>query len=99
MKILSWNSRGLGHPSKAKALKDLINQEQPKFILLQETKQGESDMRKIIDREKQYKGTLSESRGAFTGLATLWSNNTWQHTDTTTNQNWLKTDLENITTK
>ena len=56
-------------------------------------------MRKIIGREKQYEGTLSESRGASGGLATLWSNNAWQLKDSTTNQNWLKTELENIETK
>ena len=52
-------------------------------------------MRKIISREKKYDGTLSESRGASGGLATLWSTNTWYQKGTTANQNWLKFFLEN----
>lgn len=40
MKVLSWNNRGLGHPSKANALKDLRNQEKPEIVLVQEIKQG-----------------------------------------------------------
>ena len=95
MKVVSLNSRGLGHPSKTKALRDLINQEKPEIILLQETKQGETNTRKIISKEKQYDGTLSKSRGASGGLATLWSTNTWQPKGTTVNQNWLKIVLEN----
>ena len=46
MKALTWNCRGLGHPSKTNALKYLINQEQPDIILIQETKQEENDMEK-----------------------------------------------------
>lgn len=55
IKILSWNSKGRGHPSKTNALKDLINQEQPSIILLQETKQRELEIDKIIDCHKRYK--------------------------------------------
>eukprot|EP00253_Pinus_taeda_P032306 PITA_32306 len=54
MKILSWNSRGLGHPSKIVALKDRIIHEKPKILLLQETKQGHQEMKGIIDTISQY---------------------------------------------
>jgi len=37
-KILSWNNRGLGHPSKFLALGDLIYNEKQEIILIQETK-------------------------------------------------------------
>ena len=95
MKVLSWNSRGLGHPSKTIALRDSINQETPEIILLQETKQGDMEMKAIMDKMKHYGGTLSESRGASGGLAILWNHIIWNHKDTTKNQNWIKVTLEN----
>lgn len=67
MKVISWNSGGLGHPSKSTALRDLINSKKPKILLLQETKQSEVDMQKITSKETLYEGTVLESRGASRG--------------------------------
>lgn len=53
MKLLSWNSRGMGHPSKLAALRDLLQTERPDIILLQETKQSQSEMQKIVDAQKK----------------------------------------------
>ena len=77
MKILSWNSRGLGHPSKIAALRDLIHNEKPKIMLIQETKQDQQEMKKIIDQQKQYLGSISESRGASGGIVTIWDSSKW----------------------
>lgn len=77
MKILSWNSRGLGHPSKISALRDLIHSEKPEILLIQETKQDQEAMRSIIDEQNQYKGCVSEARGASGGIATLWGHDKW----------------------
>lgn len=85
MKVLSWNWRGLGHPSKIAALRDLTIQEKPKIILLQETKKGDLEMKTIMEKMKHYGGTLSESRGASNVLDTLWNHNIWKHKDTTKN--------------
>ena len=78
MKVLSWNSRGLVNPSKTTALRELLNQEKPEIILLKQTKQGDLEMKAIMDKMKQYGGTLSKSRGASSGLATLWNHNIWK---------------------
>ena len=94
MKVLSWNSTGVGKPSKLAALRDLINQEKPEIILLQETKQGDLEMKTIMEKMKHYGGTLSESRGASGGLATLWNHSIWKYKDTTVKQNWIKVILE-----
>lgn len=51
MKILSWNCRGIGNPSKVAALKDLIYCEKPGIFLLQETKQSPQDMIKSLNRK------------------------------------------------
>ena len=85
MKVLSWNSGGLGHPSKSTALRDLISSKNPKILLLQETKQSEVDMQKITSKETLYEGTLLESRGASGGLASLWEKKKWQLKGNTVN--------------
>lgn len=71
MKILSWNSRGLGHPSKITTLRDLIHNEKPEIMLIQETKQDQQEMRRIIDQQKQYLGCTSDSRGTSGGIVTI----------------------------
>lgn len=52
MKFLSWNSRGLGHPPKIVALKDLIHGEKLDILLLQEIKHGQQEIIGIIDQQK-----------------------------------------------
>jgi len=52
IKILSWNSRGLGHPSKVVALRDLIISEKPGIIMLQEIKQNHKKMSKVIEQQR-----------------------------------------------
>jgi len=80
MKALSWNRRGIGHPSKIVSLNDLIIHEKPKILMLQETKQGHQEMKGIIDQLKQYEGRICESRGASRGIVTLWNHSVWKHT-------------------
>ena len=62
--------------------------------MLQETKQGYQEMRGIIDRLKQYDGSIYESRGASGGIATLWNHTAWKHQTDTINQFWIKVNLE-----
>jgi len=43
MRIVSWNCKGLGNPSKAEAVKDLLKIESLEILFLQETKiEGET---------------------------------------------------------
>eukprot|EP00253_Pinus_taeda_P013077 PITA_13077 len=43
MQLDSWNCRGLGNPSKAEAVKNLLKSEFPEILMLQETKiEGEA---------------------------------------------------------
>lgn len=96
IKILSWNSKGLGHPSKSNALKDLINQEKPTIVLLQETKQRQPKMNKIIEQHKCYKGCICDSRESSGGIATLWLQDEWNSAAEIVEQHWLKIVLQNI---
>ena len=86
MKIISWNCRGLGHPSKTTALKDLIDHEKPGILMIQETKQRLQEMKGIIDQLRHYDGHICEARGAFGGITTIWNKNVWTCTSNTINQ-------------
>eukprot|EP00253_Pinus_taeda_P017174 PITA_17174 len=99
IKIISWNSRGLGHPSKTNALKDIINQEKPSIILLQETNQRESEINKNIDCHKRYKGCICEARGTSGGITTIWSQEEWNSEAEIIEQHWIKTVLRNNMSK
>ena len=97
MKMLSWNSRVLGHPSKVLALRDLIHSEKPDIILIQETKLEQQEIRGIIDQQKQYKGCTSDSRGSSGGIATLWDHNKWTYVSVNLQQHWIRTTFDSRT--
>ena len=45
MKIISWNTRGLGSIKKRRVIKDFLCLENPDVVLLQETKRESCDRR------------------------------------------------------
>lgn len=94
MKMLSWKSRGLGHPSKIAALKDLIQSEKPEIVLIQETKQDQSEVNRVLNQQKRYSGCASEARGASGGILTMWDNRKWSCNSTKMNQHWINVNLE-----
>eukprot|EP00253_Pinus_taeda_P008234 PITA_08234 len=85
----------MGHPSKSNALKDLLQDERPEILLIQETKQNQNEMQKIVDSHQRFSGASSSSRGASGGITTMWNNQYWDCISTSYNQNWLKTNLSN----
>ena len=94
IKVISWNCRGLGHPSKIASLKDLTDHEKPGIIMIQETKQRLQDMTKIKEQFRHYEGQISEARGASGGIFTMWNKNIWKCTSNTINPHWIKVTLE-----
>lgn len=94
MKALSWNSRGLGHPSKITALRDLLHAKRPEIVMIQETKQDQAEADKIINQQKHLQGCASEARGASGGILTLWDNNKWNCESTRIYQHWIQVKLE-----
>lgn len=54
-------------------------------------------MKKIIDHQKQYLGTISGSRGASGGIVTIWDSHRWNCNSAIVNQNWIRTNLESRT--
>eukprot|EP00253_Pinus_taeda_P005541 PITA_05541 len=83
----------MGHPSKSTALRDLLQNERPEILLIQETKQSQNEMQKIVDAQKNFLGASSNSRGASGGITTMWNNQRWDCKSSILNQNWLRTNL------
>lgn len=73
MKLISWNIRVLNSPRKGKLLKNLIMEEKPTILFLQETKCNSKILEKIA--AKAWPGglvTVVDAQGASGGLAILW---------------------------
>lgn len=79
MNMVSWNSRGMGSSLKINAIRDLINQEQPDFLLIQETKTSEQEFQKQVKRIKNFEGHSIGSEGASGGIRTIWNRKKWSH--------------------
>ena len=45
MKIISWNTRGLGSRKKRRVVKDFLRLEKPDVVMMQETKKAKCDRR------------------------------------------------------
>ena len=45
MKIISWNTMGLGSRKKRRVVKDFLRSENPDVVMIQETKKVECDRR------------------------------------------------------
>jgi exonuclease III len=72
MCVVSWNCRGLGNPLKSEAVKDLLKNESPEILILQETKiEGETLLEIIKLKWKKNAGKDMSARGSSGGLTTL----------------------------
>eukprot|EP00253_Pinus_taeda_P014677 PITA_14677 len=86
----------MGSSLKANAVRDLINQEQPDLLLIQETKISEQDFQNYI---KSFTGTAIGAAGTSVGIGTLWNKNKWDLTNQNS-CNWkVRTDLKNKLSK
>ena len=45
MKIINWNTRGLGSRKKRRVVKDFLRLEKPDIVMIQETKKAKCDRR------------------------------------------------------
>jgi len=94
MKLVSWNFKALGNPSKLEAVKDLLKAELSNILMLQETKiEGQTLL--DISRSKWNKniGKVVSAKGTSRGLATLWSECTFQLNNFQESQHWIFTEL------
>eukprot|EP00253_Pinus_taeda_P028403 PITA_28403 len=91
MKLISWNIIGLNSPRKGRLLKNMIMQEKPQVLFLQETKCNSNVLDKIVS--KVWPGGLCvalDSDGASGGLAILWDNRTIQLNNVHANKNFIQ---------
>lgn len=73
MKLISWNIRGLNGPRKGRLLKNMIMQEKPSILFLQEMKCSSVTLEKIAAKVCP-SGLVAtvDAQGASGGLAILW---------------------------
>ena len=90
MLLTSCNSRGLGHSSKAEAVKNLMKLDHFDLLLLQETK-IEEDALLLISKNKwnMASGKAVNARGSCGGLATLWCKDNFQLINEYVTQYWI----------
>ena len=74
MKIISWNTRGLGSRKKRRVVKDFLRLENPDVVIFQETKREECDRRFVGSvwsvRDKEWAALLA--CGASGGILIIW---------------------------
>eukprot|EP00253_Pinus_taeda_P035614 PITA_35614 len=94
MKFVSWNCRGLGSPTKLEVVKDLLKVEPTDILMLQETKiEGQSLLDTSRLKWNKNSGKAVSARGTSGGLATLWSDSTFQLNKYHETQHWIYTKL------
>ena len=100
MHITSWNCKGLGNPTKAKAVKDLLKMVSTDILLLQQTKIKEDPL--LILSKSRWKlntGKAVSARGTSGGRNTLWCDENFQLKRWFVTQHWIFTDLFHISSK
>ena len=100
MQLVSWNYRGLGNPSNAEAVKDLLRMVPSEILLLQETK-VEEEVLLILSKNKWKlnSGKVVSSRGTCGGLATLWCEENFQLKNSFSTQQWILTEHFHLASK
>jgi len=94
MKLISWNIRGLNSPRKGKLLKNLIMEDKPTILFLQETKCNSITLERIA--ATAWPGgqvTTVDAQGASGGLAILWDAGKVQLNNTHANKNHIQADF------
>ena len=71
MRALGWNCRGLGNPPSVRALRNLVQQWDPDFEFLSETKLKKRSMEKKKMSVGFINGLIIPSHGRSGGLAFL----------------------------
>ena len=91
MKLISWNIRGLNGPKKGRILKNMLKQEKPSILFLQEMKCSSTILEKIA--AKAWLGglvTAVDAQGASGGLAILWDARTIHLNNILANKNFTQ---------
>jgi len=91
MKLISWNIRGLNSPRKGKLLKNLIMEEKPSILFLQETKCSLNFLEKAAAKAWPGGQVIAvDAQGASGGLAILWDARKIQLNNIHANKNFIQ---------
>eukprot|EP00253_Pinus_taeda_P033736 PITA_33736 len=85
----------MGSPLKLKAIRDLLKQEQPDLLLIQETKISAQDFQYQSQNFKNFTGVSTGSEGASGGIGIIWNKNKWEIINSQFCNWWVRTDLKN----
>lgn len=91
MKLISWNIRGLNSLGKRRILKNMMRQEKPQILFLQETKCNSYAVKSIA--AKIWPGSLNaavDAQGAIGGLVILWDSRTIKLDKIHANKNFIQ---------
>jgi len=73
MKLISWNIRGLNSPGKGQLMNNMLQQEKPQILILEETKCNSTTLDQILAKAwPGSKEVVVEAMGASGGLAIVW---------------------------
>ena len=100
MKIITWNVRGLGDPSKRIALNLTLSPHKSDILLIQETKLVDPSPTQIRQLGGAHLSGWAHSNaiGSSGGLITLWNESTWSHCQTILHPSALHVSLRHIQT-
>ena len=100
MKLVSWNCRGLGNPSRIEAVRDLLKSEPSDVLMLQETKiEGQALLELGRTKWNKKAGKAVNARGTSGGLATLWTEDIFHLNKHYETQHWIFTELKHNASK
>ena len=100
MKLVSWNCRGLGNPSKIEAVKDLLKASPLDILMLQETKiEGQALLEISKKKWNKSSGKAVSARGTSGGLSTLWTEDLFLLNKYYETQHWIYTELQHKASK
>eukprot|EP00253_Pinus_taeda_P002817 PITA_02817 len=91
MKLISWNIRGLNGPRKTRLLKNMLKQENPQVLFLQEIKCDSSVLDRIANKFWPRSHNIAvDANGASGGLAILWDSRATELTNFHAHRNFLQ---------
>ena len=77
MKILSWNTRGLGSKKKKRIVRRFLSTQSPDVVMLQETKREIWDRRFVssVWKDRSMEWVALPTCGASGGIVIMWDSN------------------------
>ena len=95
MKVISWNIRGLNGDHKQELVRNMIRDQRPNFLMIQETKM-KKDLVKRISFSKKFCCEASDSDGASGGVLTLYNSRAFKLTTLFKSSNAILCEVHHI---